>query len=89
MLLLLFTSKRPGRVAETLKLAENCVQLQTRIEGVNHPHTLFDSMEWVATQWEYDRFSCDASTFVLIVASVMPGQEWPVVSCASRYAWFL
>jgi hypothetical protein len=57
---LAFTWKGQGRGAEALKLMEECVQLWTRILGVDHPYTLSSSATW--NGWQTERLEIDAST---------------------------
>ena len=47
---LAFTWESEGRDTEVLKLIEECVQLQTRVLGVNHPDT--NSSSAVLRQWK-------------------------------------
>ena len=55
---LAFTWKGQGRVAEAIKLMEECVQLRTLVLGADHPHTLSSST--VLIEWETERLEIDA-----------------------------
>jgi hypothetical protein len=49
---LAFTWKQSGRYSEALKLMEECVRLQTRFLGNNHPDTLDSNEELLGWQAE-------------------------------------
>jgi len=51
--------ERQGRSVEVLKLMEECVQMQTRILGIDHPHTLSSFATW--NGWQTKRLEINTS----------------------------
>ena len=56
---LAFTLKGRGQDAETIKLMEKCVQMQTLVLGADHPHTLSSSAALIG--WQTERLEIDTS----------------------------
>jgi hypothetical protein len=57
MAILAFTWQEEGRVAEAIRLLEECVQLRTLILGANHSNTLSSSTALMG--WETERLKVD------------------------------
>ena len=54
---LAFTLKEQGRDAEALNLMMNCVQLQSKVLGVNHPDTVSSSTAFI--DWQTENLDID------------------------------
>jgi Tetratricopeptide repeat len=57
---LAFTWKGQGRNAEAINLMEGCVQLWTRILGVDYPHTLSSFAALIG--WQIEKLDIGAPT---------------------------